>query len=101
MKLRGKGKQSVEINEQQLSTPDETETKNKYLEKDAALTNMENALQQLNEEQLQCIRLFYLEKRSYQEIAQQTGFSFMKVKSHIQNGKRNLKLMLERSHNNE
>ena len=95
MKLRDKGNQSEAINDEILSAPDESEGKLKFEEKEAVLTNMENALQQLNEEQLQCIRLFYLEKRSYQEIAQQTGFSLMKVKSYIQNGKRNLKIILE------
>jgi RNA polymerase sigma factor (sigma-70 family) len=101
MKLRDKGKQPIEINEQLLSAPDETTDKIKFEEKDAALTNMESALQQLNEEQLQCITLFYLEKKSYQEIAEQTGYSILKVKSHIQNGKRNLKIMLERLQYNE
>lgn len=101
MKLRANTQRPVEMNEQLLSTPDDTEDKKKYLEKDAALSNMERALQLLNEEQLQCITLFYLEKKSYQEIADQTGYSILKVKSHIQNGKRNLKLMLERLHHNE
>ncbi len=101
MKLRDKGKQPVEINEQLLSTPDETENIKQYLEKDAVLTNMERALQQLNEEQLQCISLFYLEKKSYVEIAVLTGYSLLKVKSHIQNGKRNLKILMERLQHHE
>ena len=45
--------------------------------------------------------LFYLEKKSYQDITEQTGYSLLKVKSHIQNGKRNLKIMLERLQHNE
>ena len=101
MKLRDKGKHPVEINEQVLLAPDDTEDKKKYLEKDATLTNMEKALLQLNEEQLKCITLFYLEKKSYQDITEKTGFSLLKVKSNIQNGKRNLKIMLERLQQNE
>lgn len=101
MKLRDKGKHTVEMNERLFSTPDETEDKKKYLEKDLALTNMEKALQHLNEEQSQCITLFYLEKKSYQDITEQTGYSLLKVKSHIQNGKRNLKIILERLQQNE
>ncbi|MEO5890634.1 MAG: sigma-70 family RNA polymerase sigma factor [Ferruginibacter sp.] len=101
MKLRDKGKRPLEMNEQILSTPDDTEDIKKYIEKDAALTNMEIALRQLNEEQLQCITLFYLEKKSYQDITEQTGYSLLKVKSHIQNGKRNLKIILERLQYNE
>ena len=52
---------------------------------------LDHALNQLNKEQQKCIRLFYLEKRSYNEIANITGMDLKKVKSHIQNGKRNLK----------
>jgi len=59
---------------------------------------MQEALSDLNKEQQQCITLFYLEKQSYHEIAQQTGFSLMQVKSHIQNGKRNLKTQLEHAY---
>lgn len=101
MKLRSKTNRPLEINDQLLATPDETEDVKKYLAKDAALTNMEQALQLLNEEQLQCITLFYLEKKSYQDITAQTGYPLLKVKSHIQNGKRNLKIMLQRLQQNE
>ena len=66
------------------------------LKKDKALTAMAQALSQLNKEQQQCVTLFYLEKKSYQEITDQTNFTLLQVKSYIQNGKRNLKLLMER-----
>lgn len=94
MQLRDKGRYTAEINERAMSTPDETEDKNNHIEKENTLTHMAAALQQLNKEQQLCITLFYLEKKSYQEIADQTQFTMMQVKSHIQNGKRNLKLLL-------
>ena len=97
MKLRDKGKYTTEINEQLMATPDETIDKNNYIEKDKVLNNMSAALTQLNNDQQVCITLFYLEKKSYQEIAAQTSFSLLQVKSHIQNGKRNLKMLMERS----
>jgi RNA polymerase sigma-70 factor (ECF subfamily) len=50
------------------------------------------ALERLNSAQQQCIRLFYLEKKSYQEICDLTGMGMLAVKSNIQNGKRNLKI---------
>jgi RNA polymerase sigma factor (sigma-70 family) len=96
MKLRDKGKYTTEINEQLMATPDEATDKNSYIEKDKALTAMAQALTQLNKEQQLCVTLFYLEKKSYQEITEQTQFSLLQVKSHIQNGKRNLKLLMER-----
>jgi RNA polymerase sigma factor (sigma-70 family) len=53
------------------------------------------AIQNLNDSQRQCIELFYLEERSYKEVADTTGLSMNEVKSHLQNGRRNLKIFLE------
>lgn len=52
-------------------------------------------LESLKEAQQVCIELFYIQKKSYVEVAQLTGFDMNQVKSHIQNGKRNLKIYLE------
>ena len=61
--------------------------------------SMEDALkkciEQLKNEQKQCIQLFYYEKRCYQEIAEKLLIDEKKVKSYLQNGKRNLKICLE------
>ncbi len=61
---------------------------------DHTLEQMNEALELLNEEQKKTIVLFYLKKHSYEQIIAQTGFTFMQVKSFIQNGKRNLKTIL-------
>lgn len=53
------------------------------------------AMDDLKEEQKLCIDLFYLKSKSYKEIADETNFSLDQVKSYIQNGKRNLKIILE------
>jgi RNA polymerase sigma factor (sigma-70 family) len=66
------------------------------LQDEALLRDLEEALQHLNTEQKTCIRMFYLEKKSYQAIASETGFNLLKVKSYIQNGKRNLRILLEK-----
>jgi RNA polymerase sigma factor (sigma-70 family) len=95
MKLRDKGKYTAELNEQLLSTPDEQTDKTAIITKETSLTNMEAALEQLSAEQRQCVTLFYLNKKSYKEITDQTGYSLLQVKSYIQNGKRNLKLLLQ------
>lgn len=97
MRLRGRqGKIPVEIKEQHLAAIYEEPNKQNHVEKDLLLQDMEHALEQLNPEQRQCITQFYLEKKSYQEIAESTGYSLLQVKSYIQNGKRNLKIMLEK-----
>lgn len=59
---------------------------------------LELSIGELNEEQQTCIRLFYLEKKSYQEISNLIQLEIKKVKSAIQNGKRNLKIKLEGHH---
>jgi len=64
--------------------------------KEKLLSTMEASMDELNSDQKTCITLFYLDKKSYQQISAQTGFSLMQVKSYIQNGKRNLKLLVER-----
>ncbi|WP_420316782.1 RNA polymerase sigma factor [Ekhidna sp.] len=63
------------------------------LEKD--LTALEACIEELKAEQQQCVRLFFLKKKSYQQVKSETGIDLKKVKSHIQNGKRNLKMCLE------
>ena len=96
MKLRNKGKLSTELNEHLISVQDETEEKISYVEKDVLLARMMEAIEKLNEEQKQCVSLFYLHKKSYSQVADITGFTIMQVKSYIQNGKRNLKMMMEK-----
>jgi RNA polymerase sigma-70 factor (ECF subfamily) len=97
MKLRDRqGKITAEINEQLLAAPGEETDTQIFQQNDRALDLMSESLQELNPEQKQCVTLFYLQKKSYQEITDLTGFSMMQVKSYIQNGKRNLKIMIER-----
>lgn len=86
-----------EVNESLLNNPTPAdEEKATFIEKEHLLTNMEQALEQLNEEQRICVKLFYLEKCSYQDITTKTGYSILQVKSYIQNGKRNLKMLLSK-----
>ncbi|MFZ1529337.1 MAG: sigma-70 family RNA polymerase sigma factor [Ferruginibacter sp.] len=101
MKLRDKGKLPVEINDRILATPDEADGRDAFRQKDISLNNLETALQLLNKEQQLCVTLFYLQKQTYQQISASSGFSVMQVKSHIQNGKRNLKIHLEKMQQHE
>jgi RNA polymerase sigma-70 factor, ECF subfamily len=57
-----------------------------------------DCISRLKGEQKECIRLFYYESRCYNEIAENLGLDEKKVKSHLQNAKRNLKLCLEEKH---
>lgn len=63
-------------------------------EEELRIERLKNAIGNLNTDQRQCITLFYMERKSYREISEQTGYTMLQVKSHIQNGKRNLKIHL-------
>ncbi len=95
MQFRNKSNQTKEINERLLVADEDV--KEAHLEKEQMLNSMESALQELNVEQRVCVQLFYLEKKSYSEITEQTSYSLLQVKSYIQNGKRNLKIIIERN----
>ena len=64
--------------------------------KEAGLSKLEHAIAALNDDQLQCVTLFYINEKSYKEITETTGYTLGEVKSHIQNGKRNLRLLLDK-----
>ena len=79
--------------EQKLNQSDELKWEERDFEK------LEGCMQTLNVEQEQCVRLFYLEQMCYKDIADKSGLDLNKVKSAIQNGKRNLKICMESKRN--
>lgn len=91
MMLRKKGTVSLELTREPA---EEEESVNKGL-LEIQLSSLEAAIADLKEEQRDCIRLFYLERKSYEEVATTLNLDLNKVKSAIQNGKRNLKIQLE------
>ncbi len=102
MKIRDDhGRNHLKLEEETYKMPEETTGSQFYVQKDMHLELMEATLQELNPEQKRCITLFYLEKQSYQQIAVTTGFTVMQVKSHIQNGKRNLKILMDKKLNSQ
>ena len=85
---------AYEKDEEELPA-DEDEVLSEKVMKEQRLQRLEEAIGALGEEQRQCIELFYLRDKSYKEICDITGMSENQVKSLIQNGKRNLKIILE------
>ena len=67
--------------------------------KEEQLNILEASIDELNDGQKECIQMFYLQKKSYQEVCEHTGFTLLQVKSFIQNGKRNLKILMEKKSN--
>ena len=74
----------------------ENEHLNAVMEKEQHLQDMTKCLEQLNPEQKQVVESFYLQERSYQEIAEQTGLDWNRVRSLIQNGRRNLRICMDK-----
>jgi RNA polymerase sigma-70 factor (ECF subfamily) len=70
-------------------------------DKERQLNRMEEAMKELKHHQKQCIELFYLQEKSYEEVAEITGYTMKEVKSYIQNGKRNLKIIMTGKHERE
>jgi RNA polymerase sigma factor (sigma-70 family) len=70
---------------------------NGVLEKEENFKKMEDCLETLTGEQRDTIKLFYLEGKCYNEIVEQTGMEWNQVRSLIQNGRRNLKICMEKS----
>ena len=72
-----------------------THLENGVLEKEENFTKLEGCIEALPVDQKQSIELFFLQKKCYNEIAEITGHEWSKVRSYIQNGKRNLKICME------
>ena len=89
-KIRLSGEDKIMADEPENEKDDSTEVH---------LTYLPEALKNLNTEQRTCIHLFFLEEKSYREISELTGYDYNQVKTFIQNGKRNLKIYLEKRSN--
>lgn len=97
MQIRaGKGKFRAEISPH-LMESEFTLHLSEEPELELNLSTLEKCIDELGNEQKQCVQLFFLKEMCYKEITGVTGFDLNKVKSSIQNGKRNLKLCLERN----
>ena len=99
MRLRKKSIQTNELNDELFG--EEPENKEELETKEAQFELLETALEELKLEQQHCIRLFYIEKKSYDQISEQLNISLKQVKSAIQNGKRNLKIRMDQTYESE
>ncbi|GAB3979358.1 sigma-70 family RNA polymerase sigma factor [Spirosoma terrae] len=72
------------------------ETDNQLLDLEEDLSRMETCLQTLPYEQRTCLTLFYLDQKSYVDVAELTGYDLKQVKSYLQNGRRMLKICMSK-----
>jgi RNA polymerase sigma factor (sigma-70 family) len=68
---------------------------------EATLQQLERAIETLKDGQRECIRLFYLQRMSYAQVSERTGLDLEQVRSNLQNGRRNLRIQLERHTHDE
>lgn len=67
------------------------------LQKEEKLSTLEMCLQQLNKEQFNVIKKFYLQQKCYNQIVEETNIEWNKVRSLVQNGRRNLKICMDKN----
>ncbi len=96
MQLRSpRNMKTTEFNADFMQSAENTHLNGEVLEKEENFVKLEQCLDTLQEEQKQSVRLFYLDNKCYNEIAAITGYDWNKVRSYIQNGRRNLKLCMD------
>lgn len=96
MQLRSpRNLKTTEFNPSVMQSEQNAHLNGEVLEKEENYRKLEQCMEQLTDEQRKTVRLFYLENKCYNEIAEITGFEWNKVRSYIQNGKRNLKICIE------
>ena len=96
MELRSpKNIRTAEFNADFMQSAQITHLENEVLEKEENFKKLEDCISLLPDDQKQSIELFFLEKKCYNEIAAITGQEWNKIRSYIQNGKRNLKICME------
>jgi RNA polymerase sigma factor (sigma-70 family) len=70
---------------------------NGVFEKEEQLLQLEKCMDSLSPDQKQAVQLFYLEEKCYRDIAATTNMDWNRVRSLIQNGRRNLKICMEKT----
>ena len=94
MQLRAGKKFIKESADELMEFSDDEHHYSDELEEDLVL--LDKCKQKLPNGQRVCVHLFFEEQKCYKEIADETGYSLNEVKSYIQNGKRNLKICIEK-----
>ena len=95
MRLRSEKRQIVVNLDVELMQSEENVHLNGELEKEENFKKLDYCLGQLQEDQRRAVELFYLQGKCYNEIAELTGMEWNKIRSYIQNGRRNLKLCMD------
>jgi RNA polymerase sigma-70 factor (ECF subfamily) len=99
MKIRGSAKRKTYSLDPALVQSAEEMHLNGVFEKESKLDELTKCMETLSPDQKEVVDLFYLKQKCYKEISASTGLDWNKVRSLIQNGRRNLKNCMEKSGN--
>ncbi len=100
MQLRSpKNMKTTEFSANFMQSGENTHLDNEQVIKEENLNRLKHCVESLPAEQQQSVALFYLENKCYNEITAITGYDWNKVRSYIQNGRRNLKICMEQGQN--
>jgi RNA polymerase sigma factor (sigma-70 family) len=97
MRLRSSKKLPLANLKEEFVQSEESGHLEEVLSREAHFEQLDGCLKTLAAEQRTAVELFYLQSKCYNEIAAETGLEWKAVRSHIQNGRRNLKLCMESS----
>jgi RNA polymerase sigma factor (sigma-70 family) len=95
MKLRSDKKYPTQVDADVMHLNDNVHLVD-AVDNETNLSTMEKCIEKLQPEQKKTIELFYLKEKCYKEIAESTNIDVNKVRSFIQNGRRNLKICMEK-----
>jgi RNA polymerase sigma factor (sigma-70 family) len=95
MKIRSKKGKPVNVDADLMHLADNWHPDD-AVQKETAFNSMEYCMEQLPAEQKQAVTLFYLQEKCYKDIAEETGTDISRIRSFIQNGRRNLKICMEK-----
>lgn len=96
MQLRSHKKMPVSLDPELMQLTDNLHL-NEVMEKEGHLQELTKCIDALSPDQKQSVQLFYLQEKSYKEIAGITNMEWNKVRSLIQNARRNLKNCMEKN----
>jgi RNA polymerase sigma factor (sigma-70 family) len=97
MKIRNSAKSKTYSLDPSLVQSAEEMHLNGVFDKESKLIELSKCMEELSPEQKQAVDLFYLQQKCYKEISASTGLDWNKVRSLIQNGRRNLKNCMDKS----
>jgi len=95
MQLRGQHIPHIPIDDANMQSADGLHHE-EVVQREAEFKWLESCMQSLSTDQKRVIALFYLQQKCYNDICSITGFAWNKVRSLVQNGRRNLKMCMEK-----